>query len=235
MRKFGFDNGIGTSFTHDIRFLEFPKFDYGEEVIESVSIPGRAGTLTVHTDKYTDTTIKNVFEFASDTLEDYERKLDAIKSWLRKSTKVSYTDKEDRYYCVKKVEISEEARKYGFFGVMTVIFTCDPFAYLKDGEYVHTIEQNATLYNPGIWCQPIYKVTGEGVCALTVNGKTMCANVAQNLTIDTGRMIAYREDGALVNASVTGEYEDLYLNAGENTIEITNGFTCKVTPNWRCL
>lgn len=235
MREFGFDNGVGTSFMHNIRFLEFPKFDYGEEVIESVSIPGRAGTLTLRTGKYTDTTIKNVFEFASDTLEDYERKLDAIKKWLRKSTKVLYTDKEDRFYRVKKVEVSEEVRKYGIFGVITAIFTCDPFTYLKDGEYIYTVQKNITLYNPGIWSQPIYKITGEGVCDLTVNGKVMRANVAQNLTIDTGRMIAYREDRTLMNASVTGEYEDLYLEAGENTIEITDGFTCKITPNWRCL
>ena len=70
---------------------------------------------------------------------------------------------------------------------------------------------------------------------LTVNGKTMKATVGQNLTIDTERMLAYRTDGTLMNTSVTGDYEDLYLQAGENEISITSGFSLKIIPNWRCM
>ena len=62
----------------------------------------------------------------------------------------------------------------------------------------------------------------------------MTANVAENLTIDTDRMIAYRSDGTLSNTKVSGNYEDLYLKPGENKIEFTGG-TLAVVPNWRCL
>ena len=62
----------------------------------------------------------------------------------------------------------------------------------------------------------------------------MTANVGQNLTIDTDRMIAYREDGTLNNTKVSGSYEDMYLQPGNNKIEFYGG-NLKVIPNWRCL
>ena len=68
-----------------------------------------------------------------------------------------------------------------------------------------------------------------------MNGKNMTANVNGHLIIDTDRMLTYRQDGKLENASVKGDYEDLYLEEGENMIRITPGFELKVIPNWRCL
>ena len=82
---------------------------------------------------------------------------------------------------------------------------------------------------------PIYKITGNGPCTLTVNGKTMTATVTDNISIDTERMITYDSSGNLKNTSVSGNYEDLYLQPGENTVTVSSGFTCTVIPNWRCL
>lgn len=65
--------------------------------------------------------------------------------------------------------------------------------------------------------------------------QNMTANVNGHLIIDTDRMLTYRQDGKLENASVKGDYEDLYLEEGENMIRITPGFELKVIPNWRCL
>ena len=59
--------------------------------------------------------------------------------------------------------------------------------------------------------------------------------IRKNLTIDTGRKLAYREDGTLSNTSVTGDYDNLILIEGRNKIEITDGFELKVIPNWRRL
>ena len=60
----------------------------------------------------------------------------------------------------------------------------------------------------------------------------MTATVGQNLTIDTEKMLAYREDGELQNTGVTGDYGDLYLLHGENEISISEGFSLSVIPNW---
>ena len=235
MRKYGFDNDFGTSFSHGIRFLEFPQFDYGQEIVESKLIPGRAGTLSVRTGKYTDTTIKCVLEFVSEEVEDFGEKLDTIKKWLMKSKSISFTDNEDNFWVVKKVDLNEIKRKYGFFGNVTVVFTCETFSYLKAGNYELPIEGVKKLYNKGVFSQPIYKITGEGICTLSVNDKTMTANVSGNIIIDTELMLAYREDGTSQNTAVKGNYEDLYLQEGDNVITVSEGFECKVIPRWRCL
>ncbi len=62
----------------------------------------------------------------------------------------------------------------------------------------------------------------------------MTANVGQNLTIDTDRMVAYREDEP-GDTAVTGDYEDLYIPQGDVEILVSAGFDLQVTPNWRCL
>lgn len=232
MRKYGFDNEYGTTFSHGLRFLEFPVFDYGQEVIESKSVPGRPGTLTIHTGKYTDTVITNVLEFVSDTIEDFEIKLYEIKRWIMKSKRITYSDKEDRFFCVKRIEITDLKRKYGVFGNLTVVFTCEAFTYLKCGEYE---VMAGVLYNPYSWTQPIYKITGNGLCTLTVNGKPVIANVSDNIIIDTEKMISYRSDGISQNTAVSGDYEDIYLHEGANMVSVTSGFECKVIPRWRCL
>ena len=86
-----------------------------------------------------------------------------------------------------------------------------------------------------IFVDSTLKITGTGACTLTVNGKTMQATVNQDLTINTDRMISYNSQGASQNTLVTGDYEDLYLQPGDNTISITNRFTLQIIPEWRCL
>ena len=104
---------------------------------------------------------------------------------------------------------------------------------MDSGKYEITDFEN--IYNPYSVSHPEYLIIGEGNCTLTVNGKTMEANVGQNLTINTDLMLAYRKDGEMQNTQVTGNYEDLYLAEGENQISISAGFEMTVIPNWRCL
>lgn len=232
MRKFGFSNGKGNSKDYKLKFLAFPTISYGSEVVEEKTIPGRVGTLNVKTGRYTDTVISNQLEFEAESIGKYHSHAEAVRAWLLSSEKLVYTDMEDKFFVVKKVEISDIKRRYGIYGELTVVFTCSPSTLLKDGQYEY---EPGTIYNPKSWAQPIYKLYGSGTCTLTVNGATMTANVTDNLIIDTERMIAYKADGTLANTAVKGDYEDLYLQPGENTVSVTDGFTCKIIPNWRCL
>ena len=65
-----------------------------------------------------------------------------------------------------------------------------------------------------------------------MNGKEVSANVGQNLLINTDLMQAYREDGALNNTAITGDYENLYLQEGLNEISVSSGFAAEVIPKW---
>ena len=59
--------------------------------------------------------------------------------------------------------------------------------------------------------------------------------VNQDITIDTDRMIAYNSEMTNQSTLVSGYYEDLYLQEGQNEISITSGFNLTVIPNWRTL
>lgn len=142
-------------------------------------------------------------------------------------------DDQAYYYRVKKVNIGDAERTIRKFGNFTATFVCEGYQYVRDGARKMGIDD--VTYNPYDTCKPQYFIEGEGLCQLSVNGKRMAANVGQNLTIDTGRMIAYREDGELQNTEVSGDYENLWLKPGENRLAITDGFALHVVPNWRCL
>ena len=116
---------------------------------------------------------------------------------------------------------------------MKVTFTLDPFFYAESG--LSEIHSWQTIMNNFDLSQPVYRITGEGMCTLTVNGKTMKANVGQNLIIDTSLRLAYRTDGTIQNTSVSGSYEDLYLLPGLNQLSLSDGFSMAVQPNWRCI
>ena len=232
MRKYGFENGHGASFQYNLRFLEFPVFKYGKQVVELVEVPGRAGTVTIKKKQYTDTTISMTVEFGTETVDEFEEESAKIRDWIMSSDRLSFTDMEGKYFLVKKVNISGEEREYGLFGKMSIEFTCDPSVYFDSG---NDETEQKTLVNPYSWSQPIYKIYGEGMCTLTVNGNSVEINISDNAIIDTEKMITYREDGTIKNTSMTGDYEDLYLQNGENEISVTENFELKIIPRWRRL
>lgn len=128
-------------------------------------------------------------------------------------------------------DVEHTSERIGNF--KATFLTKDGLRYLCEG--LHEQRAEDIGYHAGEESHPVYKILGEGVCTLTVNGKTMTANVGQNLTIDTDRQLAYRSDGTLNNTAVTGNYEDLVLVEGDNKVTITDGFDLKVIPYWRYL
>lgn len=198
--------------------------------VTETEIPGRDGVLVETDGCYGTITIPVEFNY----LVPPEKWMDAYrkaKRWLTGSGWLVMEDDQDYMYKVLYVKITDTERTSRRIGNFTAEFTCDPYAYLVSGQQEHSVTD--VLYNPYMLSHPVYKITGEGVCTLTVNGNTMSANVGQNITIDTELMIAYREDGTMQNTEVTGDYEKLYLQEGENTITVTSGFEVTVQPNWR--
>ena len=199
---------------------------------QEYKIPGMDGTLVETDGTYENIKINAVFNYQE--RKNWGSTYRSAKKWLNSSgsriLKLFRTDQ--TFYKVKTVEIGEEQRANSFAASFEVTFTCDPYTYLESG-----LEQisGGNVYNPEEISHPTYLITGNGQCTLTVNGNTTTATIGQNLTIDTDRMIAYREDGTMANTSVTGDYDYLYLLPGENTISITSGFLLKIIPNWRHL
>lgn len=201
-----------------------------ERKYQEYKIPGRDGALIDSDGTYGDINIKIAFNYAE--TGDWGEKYANAKKWLygdgSRVLKLKKTSQ--NFYKVKRIEVGSEQRMNIHSANFEATFVCDPYTYLESG--LNKIS-SGNINNPGETAHPIYHITGDGQCTITVNGKTMTATVGQNLTIDTDLMIAYRTDGTTMNTSVSGDYEDLYLTPGSNSIGITSGFTLKLTPNWR--
>lgn len=204
-----------------------------EPNLEEVKLSGRDGTIYRWDGTYKSKQIKIPFNYIGPA-ERWNDRWRMIKQWLSaRNTTLRFSGDSDFFYRITYTSLDENERTTERIGNFTATFnTLDGLQYLMSGQMEYPYKE--VEWNPYIECHPTYKITAEGMCELNVNGKIMTANVGQNLTIDTDRMIAYRSDGTLNNTKVSGNYEDLYLKPGENSIEFIGG-TLVVVPNWRCL
>ena len=199
---------------------------------ESIIIHGSDGVLMETDGTYEPITIPVEFNFIGDEMENGAI-FRLAKKWLKGSGILEMSDDPDFVYKVIYCDITDTERTSWRIKKFTAEFICDPYMYFKSGmlerDYIEA------QYNPGEICHPVYKIKGNGYCTITVNGKSVKATIGQNLTIDTDTMIAYREDGTIQNTQITGDYESLYLQEGDNKIRVSGLFDVKIVPNWRCL
>ena len=57
--------------------------------------------------------------------------------------------------------------------------------------------------------------------------------MTEQLNIDTKLEICYNAANEIRNAALTGKYEGLYLQEGDNNFKYTEGFKVVLVPNWR--
>ena len=212
---------------------ERPAIPAAKKRREEIVIPGRDGVLYKSDGSYEPTEITIPFNYIGRE-EDWAKRWREAQRWLGKeNARLRLSDDDGYFLWISHVDLSENERTSRRIGNFTATFvTRDGLYYLDSG--LREYGKQEIRWNPYEASHPVYKVYGEGMCTIEVNGKQMKANVGQNLTIDTERMLAYREDGALRNTDVTGEYENLYLPEGEIRIEVSYGFDIRITPNWRC-
>lgn len=212
--------------------VERPNIPAPSKDREEIVIPGSSGILTMDNKRYEPINISVEFNFLAKANE-WNDMFRRAKRWLSGSGELEFSDDAEYFYKVSYVNVDSCERDKKRIGRFAAEFICDPFTYLKNGKREY--DSSEVLYNPYYEAHPVYKIAGEGVCILSVNGQEMKANVGQNLTIDTDRMLTFRNDGVMNNTAVSGDYQDMYLQKGSNKIEISPGFSLKVIPNWRTL
>lgn len=201
---------------------------------DEIEVPGREGKL-YRQKGYGDIDISIEFNFMSKDPSEWNNKIREIKTWLQGNGNkiLKLSDDLDVFYIVNKVTIETPERIFKRIGSFKAIFTCNPYTYLVTG--MDEIDLPNMLINEYVTSRPIYKIYGEGLCSININGKMIKVNVSNNLTIDTNLGLCFRHDGGISNSSLAGKYEDMYLVNGENTFTISNGFSIKIVPNWRCI
>ncbi len=221
-------NGINSE-AMGVKVRTRPSIPPAAEVVEEYDIPN-VGKHYYHTGRVEDIQIPVQCSFVAEP-NAFQETAREVSAWLSGSVdhKLIFSDDNDWFYRVKKVTGGDSfQRSLKVAAIFTITFVCEGFAYAKDGERPSTGFTN--YYETS---KPLYSLTGNVAGSLTINGKSFAVNVNQNLFIDTERMIAYRSNGDLVNSSITGDYEDMWLPHGENSISVSSGLTLSVYPRWR--
>lgn len=219
---------------HGLAVVKRPDIPAPVRNYTEVSIPGRDGPLYIDEGTVGDIVVSITFNFIGKP-EEWSGRFREAKRWLLQGGQngLQFMDDPEYLYLVKKVVLDSAERSCLRIGQFTASFYCSGYHYLVDGKRGYRLQD--VRRNAFETSHPTYIITGEGLCEIRVNGRAFRANVGQNATIDTERMITFRRDGTLMNTDVSGDYEDLYLVHGDNDLEVTPGFSVQVVPNWRRL
>ena len=225
----------GTASTsYPLTIITPPQITHPDLIMEEYTIPGRDGTLYGlnpyrSSAQITVTMALVAQDGLTNNVSKYQTSYRQVKSWLQGTGKLIIGDSQDSYYEVQKVAITADDRTILRYGTLTVVFTVYPYEFLDSGD---TSVSPGTVTNPADKCSPLYKITGSGSGTLTVNNKTMSFTSTGTLYIDTRRYIAYDSSNNNKNSVLSGDYDDLKLDNGANTVTITSGFTLNIYPKW---
>ena len=207
-----------------------PDIPIPELQVETIKVAGRDGVLVSDIKRYEAIEITVAFNFMTSP-ERWNEHLRMVKEWASGSGRLILGDDTNYYYKALYTQASVAERTSRRIGNLTVTFVCDPYQYRIDGDVEY--EPADCAYNGYDVCHPAYIIVGNGTATLTVNGSSVTAAVNGKVTIDSDLMIAYDADGNVANTSTIGDYEGLYLQPGDNEIDITDGYTLTMIPRWR--
>lgn len=207
---------------------DYPQISSAKRQYETITVPNMDGNLITTDDYYDNITINCTIALVHKKLL---YKLDDMRRWLRGTGRLKLSDLQDRYYEVLAVDTEDMERHLRRYGTFNAVFTCYPYAFLNSG--AKAADYRELRRNPYDMCKPTYIIRGNGDCTITVNGRRFKATVGQEITIDSRRMLAYKSRGTgLLNTSVAGDYEDLWIDNGDVAITVTQGFDLKIITNW---
>ena len=118
--------------------------------------------------------------------------------------------------------------------LLTISFICSPYRYSTDNEASEITQLPSVVKNSGsIFCQPIYKLYGNGELTLTVNedeeNQLVIPDVDGYVIADAEKLLCYK-DGTIVRCA--GKIP--FLNVGDNYIQ-TNATKIEIIKNERWL
>lgn len=243
MRGWFMWNGVDSQ-SMGILLQEYPPIVLPAERVESIVIPGRAGSLTrVEGTAVYDTYLKTI-TFANLPWADPA----AIAAWLRGSGELIIGSEPDYRYFARIVKEASLKRLYPSVFSGSVSFLVQPYKghAIEDPPITADLqEESLSLFNPGdVPSHPLIMVGGSGVLSVAVNGEagaTVYVNVGSEGTgalVDVDAMMVFTPDGtASLNsqASITERgFEGLRLRKGANTVTWGENVTeLTVLPRWR--
>lgn len=212
---------------------ERPSIPAAKRARKEIEVPGVDGTYIQDEGYFESTEISISMNYIG--LEDkwFGRWRD-VQKWLSGTNgELILTDNPNYYYRISHVNLSDNEHKGRSIGDFTATFiTRDGLQYFRSGKEKYDLEDLS--WNPGEIAFPDYYISGVGTCVISVNGENFEAKLNGSIVLDTERRLIYLPDKTIVNNIGKGNFENLYLQSGQNDISISEGFSVKVVPHWRC-
>ena len=167
--------------------------------------------------------------------------IDDVIDFLNQSGKITFSNEPDKFYKFAQYD-GIDFEKLIRYKTAKVGFHVQPFKYsLNEGEKVFNFSSSASsgelsIRNNGNYTsRPTIKLTGSGTVNLSINGaQVMVIDMSQNpvVILDSTAMNAFSPDNMLVNRAVTGNYDNLVLKSGKNTISYSGSVTQIAVNNY---
>lgn len=166
--------------------------------------------------------------------------VDDVIEYFNSEGKVVFSNEPDKYYkyqILNQIDFERLVR----FRTATVTFHVQPFKFANNEKaktYTSFDNNSITVRNNGnYYSRPKITVFGTGTINLSLNGKQLfvinLGSQAAQITIDAQQLEAYDEDtNVLMNRSVDGDYDNLRLKVGTNTISWSGSVTKMIISNY---
>lgn len=158
--------------------------------------------------------------------------INEVISYFDSEGTIVFSNEPDKYY---NYEIFEQIdfEKLIRFKTAQVKMHVQPFKYSSvesTRTFNITNETEISITNNGnYFSKPVITITGTGTINLNINGyQVLVIDLSEEneVAIDTANMEAYNPTTKdLMNRSITGDYNDLYLKTGTNTISWSGTIT----------
>lgn len=208
--------------------------DAPQRDVETVSVPGRSGSLLIDNGRYLDIKIR----YTCAIIHGFEVRFAAFRNALLGQQ--GYCRLEDTIHPEEYRQasftgpINPETTPFNRAGTFELEFTCKPQRYLKSGE--HTIRlaaSGAVLRNPGMPSLPLITAYGSGAGALTAAGITVTFRdtFSGPLALDCDTQNAYYGPDNK-NDEISAPLFPV-LPGGDSKISWTGGITgIDIVPRW---
>ena len=158
--------------------------------------------------------------------------IDQIIQYFNSSGVVTFSNEPDKYYNYEILEQIDFERLLRF-RTATVKMHIQPFKYsVTDNSKTFTITDQTQIQirnNGNIYSKPIITITGSGTLNISLNGTQVLVidlSTENTIAIDIANMNAYNPTtNVFLNRIVTGNYNNLQLQIGKNTISWTGSVT----------
>lgn len=161
----------------------------------------------------------------------YNYKVDDVIEYFNTQGQITFSNEPDKYYnfaTLNQIDFEKLLR----FKKAKITIHVQPFKYSNiESTKIFTFteeSQNLIVRNNGnIYSKPIITLFGSGTINLSINGiEVFIINLNGSMVLDTQSQNAYDPNTKVfLNRYVAGDFKNLYLQVGANTISWTGNIT----------